>query len=138
MVEGREKVAYLLALLDLGSALSASLLLALALLEKSLRHVDGVLGRDGAVATVELVRSSQVAMYRENAFAPLEYRGERRLENCRSNATFSAVANSMMIDLIGEILPREKPCEGNAKLGPKGDTHPTTPQDNEARVLVHA
>jgi len=50
---GREKnvEAYLLALLDLGSALSASLLLALALLEQSLRDVDLVLGRDGAVAT---------------------------------------------------------------------------------------
>ena len=68
MVEGREKAAYLLALLDLGSALSASLLLALALLEKSLRHVDGLLGRNGAVATVELVRSPQVAMYREGRF----------------------------------------------------------------------
>ena len=56
---GKIVEAYLLALLDLGSALSASLLLALALLEQSLRDVDLVLGRDGAVVTCGLVRSPQ-------------------------------------------------------------------------------
>lgn len=49
----------LLALLKLGSLLSASLLLALALLEEGLGDEDLVLGGDGTIVNVRLVRSPQ-------------------------------------------------------------------------------
>ena len=47
-INQKEKITNLLLLLDLGGLLSASLLLALALLQKSLRNQDLVLGRDGS------------------------------------------------------------------------------------------
>lgn len=47
--ESRKCVTYGLLLLDGGRALSASLLLALALLEKGLRDQDVVVGRDSAI-----------------------------------------------------------------------------------------
>lgn len=49
----------LLALLDLGGALSASLLLALALLEEGLGDEDLVLGRNGTIIKIRSVRSPQ-------------------------------------------------------------------------------
>ena len=49
----------LLALLKLSGLLSASLLLALALLEEGLGDEDLVLGGDGTIVNVRLVRSPQ-------------------------------------------------------------------------------
>lgn len=73
-------------------------------------------------------------MYREGAFASLWYKGERRLENCRSIATFSAVANSMMIDLIGEILPMET-SEDNAKLSQRRHSSDNTSGQKKPECL---
>lgn len=70
-----------LLLLDGGSALGAGLLLRLALLEKSLRDQDLVVGRD---TTIRLVRSPKTTMWHGT---------ERRCENC-CNTAFSALANS--------------------------------------------
>ena len=56
-VRGAKINTYSLALLNDGSTLSASLLLALALLEEGLRDQDVVVGRDGAISTFRLVRS---------------------------------------------------------------------------------
>lgn len=53
----KAKATNLLAVLDLGGALSAGLLLALALLEQGLRDHDLVLGRNRTVGTIRLVRS---------------------------------------------------------------------------------
>jgi len=61
-----------LALLSDGSTLSASLLLALALLEESLRDQDLVVGGDGAIFKLRLVRSPPYKMYGT----------ERRCKNC--------------------------------------------------------
>lgn len=61
-----------LALLNNGSTLSASLLLALALLEESLRDQDLVVGGDGAIFKLRLVRSPPYKMYGT----------ERRCKNC--------------------------------------------------------
>lgn len=63
---------YSLALLNNGSTLSASLLLALALLEESLRDQDLVVGGDGAIFKLRLVRSPPYKMYGT----------ERRCKNC--------------------------------------------------------
>lgn len=70
---------YSLALLNDGSTLGASLLLALALLEESLRDQDMVVGGDGAIFKLRLVRSPPYKMYGT----------ERRCKNCSWNATFS-------------------------------------------------
>lgn len=65
----------LLPLLDLSRLLSASLLLALTLLQESLGDQNMVLGGDGTAVKLRLVRSPGHT---------LEYdQGERRLENCR-------------------------------------------------------
>lgn len=88
---------YGLLLLSGGGALSASLLLALTLLEKGLRDQDVVVGRDGTVARVRLVRSP--AQPRARA-----WNRERRCENCSLSATFCALADSKLY-LIGENKP---------------------------------
>lgn len=50
----------LLALLELGRLLGAGLLLALALLEEGLGDEDLVLGRDGTIVNIRLVRSPRI------------------------------------------------------------------------------
>lgn len=54
----------LLALVSLSRLLSASLLLALALLQKGLRDQDIILGGDGTVGTLRLVRSPRAVTSR--------------------------------------------------------------------------
>lgn len=68
----QERNTYGLALLSDSGALSASLLLALALLEQSLRDQDLVVGGDGAVCKIRLVRGPPYQRYGT----------ERRCENC--------------------------------------------------------
>jgi hypothetical protein len=70
--ENQRGYTYSLALLSNGSTLSASLLLALALLEESLRDQDLVVGGDGAIFKLRLVRSPPYKMYGT----------ERRCKNC--------------------------------------------------------
>lgn len=77
--ENQRGYTYSLALLNNGRALSASLLLALALLEESLRDQDLVVGGDGAIFKLRLVRSPPYNMYGT----------ERRCKKCSWNATFS-------------------------------------------------
>jgi hypothetical protein len=59
------KSAYLLALLEIGGALGAGLLLALTLLEKGLREQDLVLSRDSAKVQIRLVRSPHTAVWEQ-------------------------------------------------------------------------
>ena len=77
--------AYLLLLLNSGTALSASLLLALALLEEGLGDEDLILGRDRPVGTSRLVRSPAYRSMMRSAGGEL-----------LRKATFSAVADSRM------------------------------------------
>lgn len=65
----------LLLLVSIGGLLSASLFLALALLQESLRDQDVILGGDGTVGTFRLVRSPR-------AITSLGWI-ERRSENCQ-------------------------------------------------------
>lgn len=70
--ESERGYTYSLALLSNGSTLSASLFLALALLEKGLRDQNLIVGGDGAIFKLRLVRSPPYKMYGT----------ERRRKNC--------------------------------------------------------
>lgn len=70
--KGQGEYTYSLSLGDGIGALSAGLLLGLALLEKSLRDQDLVVGRDGTTRAVKLVRVRHT----------LRYEQERRCKNC--------------------------------------------------------
>jgi len=92
-VNWEELNTYSLLLLGGGGALSAGLLLALSLLEKSLRDQDLVVGGDGTVQ-----QKSRLVLGPQKKPIPVRVMElERRREKCKTFLAFSALADSRCI-----------------------------------------